>query len=137
MFRYTRYAARWTLGAFALLFLFAAYVQLNDADPLVWTAIYLAAAHVAVFGAADRLPIRLGALATLAPAIGGLVLAWQLATAPSWTPMYPERAETPVGLLETEKGREMFGLFLIAAASSIAWWTSANRGESSPSDETP
>lgn len=127
-------ARRSLLVLFALLFLFAAYVQLNDADPALWVSIYAAAAAISGLAAADRLPASVAALGTAAATLAAVTLAWQLAAASSWQPMHPDRVERPVGLLETEKGREMLGLVLVASACALGWWTSTHTRSSKDRD---
>jgi hypothetical protein len=57
-------------GAMTALFVVSAGLQLNDPDPVGWTAIYLAAAVAAGCGAARRL------WWPFAAAVGAVALAW-------------------------------------------------------------
>jgi hypothetical protein len=102
---------------FALLFALGAAVQYNDPDPLRWMAIYLAAAAVSAMAAIGvprwPLPAAVGAVAliwaaTLAPTVlgqvglGELFSAWDMESA------------------EIERGREMYGLLIIALWMGVA-----------------
>jgi hypothetical protein len=97
-------------GVMAALFFFGAAVQFNDPDPLVWMAIYVAAAIACVLAATRRLrwwfPAIVAAIAfvwaaTFVPTVLPSVRITQLFAA--W-----EMADTRI-----EEGREMYGLLII------------------------
>lgn len=117
------------LGLCVPLFLMAAWVQLNDADPILWGTIYLAAAAICGFAAATDSSTPIAGWFAAACAAWSLVLAWQLATADAWQAMHPEQVDGAVGLLQTEKGREMLGLAIISAATALAAWYPGADGE--------
>jgi hypothetical protein len=87
-------------GFMGLLFLFAAAVQYNDPDPLIWMPIYLLAAT------ASLLPLAGVSIRWLALALVAVCLPWAGALA------FRVIGKQPV--LESEEGREMLGLLLVA-----------------------
>lgn len=103
-------------GVIALLFGYAAFLQLNDPDPLMWVAIWGMAAGICLLAASNH-----EAPPTFTFAVGGSALFWGLYTASlvygdaSLTPMVADQQMTGNLLVETEEGREMGGLFVIAA----------------------
>jgi hypothetical protein len=111
-------------GLFAALFLLGAAVQYNDPDPLRWMAIYLGAAVSCVLAALGRtrwpLPAVVGLIALVWAAVlasdvlgavrpGELVGAWEMKDA------------------RVELGREMYGLFIIAAWMGVIVVTELRR----------
>jgi hypothetical protein len=103
----------------AAMFAFAAWLQLNDPDPVQWVAIYLAAAGLALAGPRHR---RAGAAAALVAAVA---VVWALSLAPdvvgrtSWGKMTEtwkmQREDAP-----TEEAREMGGLAVVVVWMSVA-----------------
>lgn len=122
-------AIRVLFALLALLFSWAALLQLNDPDPFLWVGLYgLAAALCGAAVAAVRLPVWIGsvlAAITLGWAGWEAWIVWGPAEA---TPMFhPESGQpgrsAPDGLMALEEAREMFGLLFIAAAGLLhAWW---------------
>jgi hypothetical protein len=111
-------------AAMAALFFFGAAVQYNDPDPLVWIAIYVAAAMASLLAAMRRLrwwfPAVVGTIAfvwaaTFLPAVLPNVRIAQLFAA--W-----EMADTRV-----EEGREMYGLLIIFAYMAVLAFTHRRR----------
>lgn len=98
----------------ALLFLFSAFLQLNDPDPVLWTAYYVAAAGVCVYAA--RRPRD---YSWLPPAVVGLVgLGWALTIAPHALGRIPLLSMFEAWEMKNavvEENREAIGLFIAAA----------------------
>jgi hypothetical protein len=102
---------RLSFVAMAALFVFAAAVQINDPDPWLWVALYIAAASVslaALWRPSQAVPAMLVAAiailwaATLVPAaartsLPDLFQSWEMMS------------------VEMEEGRELAGLTLVAA----------------------
>jgi hypothetical protein len=84
----------------ALLFLWAASVQLNDPDPLVWIGVYVVAAALSALTPWGRLPWWVSA-AWAAP-VGG------------WSLWLAARVLGQQPLFDSEEGREMMGLAILA-----------------------
>ncbi len=112
--------ALWTL-----LFALSAFVQLNDADPIVWFAIYAAAGLVSAFGAAER--VRWEAAAAIA--LGAI--AWAIVLVATTDDVGPPMAHGPGGVLAHEVVREVLGLGLVAFWMSV---TAVQTRRSQPSD---
>lgn len=123
--------ARGFFGLMALLFAYAAFLQLNDPDPAVWVAIY-GAATLALIPAVLRRPLPRAVPATLAT----VSLAWALWLATivfgdqPVHDMFPDQEKTGWVIVDAEEGREMGGLLIIAAtmAALVAY-----RGPEPPS----
>ncbi|WP_149276374.1 transmembrane 220 family protein [Pareuzebyella sediminis] len=90
---------------FALLFIWAAYLQYNDPDALLWYAIYGVAGLGSILFAVNRLGLFLALILCLAYLIGTVAL-------------WPERFEGfTIGqgdIVNIERGREAFGLLIVA-----------------------
>lgn len=101
---------RWLDGVFAVLFLFAAAVQGNDPDPLVWIAAYLIAAGLSLAACLGRIPVLPNGLAAVCFALWFLSLAATLPGAPAdaFTSFHMRAASH-------EEPREAIGLALCAA----------------------
>jgi hypothetical protein len=111
---------RVALGVFAALFVFAAAVQLNDADPWTWVAAYGVAALICGVAAAGvRVPVGVSVSVALSALAWSGYLAWVVFVAGNAQAMYPEETANP-GLLDLEEAREMFGLLLVAVAAGLA-----------------
>ncbi len=98
-------------AVFALLFVFAAVVQVNDPDPLSWVLIYAAAAWASVLSA-------LGRVTRLLPSgIAAVALLWAATIVPRvvgrvpFGEMFREWEMQNAGV---EESRELYGLILIA-----------------------
>ncbi|WP_224483203.1 transmembrane 220 family protein [Robertkochia aurantiaca] len=90
---------------FALLFIWSAFLQHNDPDPLLWYGIYLLAAVLSILFVFDRLPVWLVFMVVLLFLIAG-VMTW------------PETFEgVTIGqgdIKNIEEGREALGLLFTA-----------------------
>jgi len=105
-----------------LLFVASALLQLNDPDPVVWVAVYAAAAVICA------VELR-GLVRPLYPALLSLTaLAWAATIAPrvlGKVPFGAMFAEFEMRDLGVEESREMYGLVLVAvwmAAVALAAW---------------
>ena len=101
----------WTLAnaTMLLLFLFSAAVQVNDPDPLVWMAIYVAAAVVCALELRRRTP----ASAPLAAALVAILWAGTLHVRARDVPISALFAEWEMRDLRVEEAREMYGLSIV------------------------
>jgi hypothetical protein len=108
-------------GLFLLLFAFSAIVQVNDPDPLLWIAIYAAAAVLCGLEMRQRTPWW------AAPLVGVIALLWAGTIAPRvlgvvpFASMFQEFEMKDAGV---EESREMYGLTIVAvwmlAITSVA-----------------
>lgn len=114
---------RWVDGAFVLLFLFAAAVQWNDPDPLVWMAGYLTAAGLSLASCLGRRPLIPNALAAI------VFGAWFLSLAGT-LPGAPARAFTSFHMREAsdEEPREAVGLAICVLWTATLAIRGARRG---------
>lgn len=118
-------ALRVIFAAMAVLLGWAAGLQLNDADPLLWIALYGGGALLCGLGALGRaLPSWVGG----AFAVGCLGYAAYLAVfvigAGEGRPMFDGTASEEAGLIDLEEGRELFGLLILAACGAGYAWAS-------------
>lgn len=122
--------ARGFFGLMGLLFVYAAVIQLNDPDPILWVGTYGAAALICLFEAAGR-PLPLAVVGTLTAVTAGWAI-W-LATivfgAGEVRQMFPDQEETGYVVVDTEEGREMGGLAIIALTLGGAAVVRGRRGE--------
>lgn len=98
-------------AVFALLFLLAVIVNLNDPDPVAWVLIYGAAAWASFLAALGR-PLR-----ALASAVAAVALLWAATIVPRVVGKVPFRdmfAAWEMQNAGVEESREMYGLLLIA-----------------------
>jgi hypothetical protein len=121
----------WTVANAVMLlaFVFSAIVQFNDPDPLLWAAIYAAAALVCLLELRRRThPVIPATMAVVA-------LAWGATIAPRvvgkvrFSAMFAEFEMANTGI---EESREMYGLVFIAlwmVAVAIAAWRRQSRPE--------
>ena len=94
-----------------LVFVASALLQLNDPDPLAWTAVYAAAAIMCGLELTGRLRAVYPALLALT------ALAWAASIAPRVLGNVPFRdmfAEFEMHDLGIEESREMYGLVIVA-----------------------
>ena len=112
-------------GLFLLMFAFSAIVQINDPDPLLWIAIYVAAVVVCGLEMRQRAPWW------AAPLVGVMALLWASTIAPRvlgvvpFTSMFQEFEMKDFGV---EESREMYGLTIVAVwMLAIAWVGSRRR----------
>ena len=114
----------WTAANAVMLlaFVFSVVVQFNDPDPLLWAAIYAAAAVVCVIELRRRTnPLVPAAIATAA-AIWAATIAPRVLGKVRFSSMFAEFEMANTGI---EESREMYGLLFIALwmiAVAIAAW---------------
>jgi hypothetical protein len=105
-----------------LAFTFSVAVQLNDPDPLLWAAIYAAAALVCAFELQRRVHPVVPAGIAAASAIWAMTIAPRVLGHVPFTAMFAEFEMANAGV---EESREMYGLALIAiwmtAVAMAAW----------------
>lgn len=94
------------------LFLWAAYVQLNDPDAGIWIGIYLVAALGSLFYGLNRLPKAVSLL--LALAFGGLAVAF-------WPDAFEGVTIGGGDIVNIERGRESLGMGITALFFLIYW----------------
>lgn len=122
--------------AFAGLFLFAAVLQYNDPDPLVWIAIYLGACVSCVLAARGHTDWRWGA------ATAAVALAWALTLLPqAWRVAPLEMFQAwEMANESVEVAREMYGLLMVFAVCAVLarhQWSARRAGELAPADPPP
>ena len=91
---------------FALLFFYAAYIQLNDPDPIAWISIYIFAgllSLISLFKAVHRYPII---------AVISVTFIWAMTLFPATVDALGNK-NLPV--VDSEEAREFFGLLIISA----------------------
>jgi hypothetical protein len=96
---------------FLLMFAFSAFVQVNDPDPLLWIAIYVASAVVC------GLELRRRTLWWAPATVGVIALLWAGTIAPRVLGVIPFASmfeEFEMKDVHVEESREMYGLLLIA-----------------------
>lgn len=98
-------------GIMLLLFLFSAAVQVNDPDPLLWMAIYVAAAVVCGLEIRRRSPVWV----PLALALVAVSWAGTLYVRAHDVPIGALFAEWEMRDLRVEEAREMYGLTIVGA----------------------
>jgi len=103
------------------MFLFSAAVQVNDPDPLVWMAIYGAAAVVCGLEIRRRTP----AWAPVAVALVALVWAGSLYYRAQDVPISSLFAEWEMQNVRIEEAREMYGLLIVGTwmivIAAVGW----------------
>jgi hypothetical protein len=104
-------------GLLAILFGYAVAVQYNDPDPLVWMAMYGAAAVVSAVSVRLVLPAWIPALVAAVAAV------WALVLAPSAVRQMPSFLDT-FGTIQmmapgVEETREALGLLIVATWMAI------------------
>lgn len=98
-------------AVFALLFVLAVIVNLNDPDPLAWVLIYAAAAWTSFLAVLGR-PSR-----ALASAVAAVALLWAATIVPrvvGQVPFGDMFAAWEMQNAGVEESREMYGLLLIS-----------------------
>lgn len=110
---------RWVHGLMAAILVLSAGLQLNDPDPVVWVAIYAAAALLAALAATGRRPAWRRPVALV---VAFVALGWALSVAFS-SPRVPPLGEL-VGdwrmyASGVEERRETLGLLWIACWSAL------------------
>lgn len=97
-----------------LVFVLATAVQYNDPDPIRWILIYGLAATACFLSLARRLPHALPAVLGACGILGGFFLALRVVGKQS--------------VANSEEGREMLGLFLVALwMAALLIWTRKQR----------
>ena len=104
----------------ALLFAWAAYVQINDPDSGTWIAVYGAAALGSLLFALGKLPSWLGLIMGIAFLAGAFL---------SWPDTYEgvRFGEREMANLNIELGRESLGLGITALIFFLYSWRSRGR----------
>lgn len=100
-------------GVFALLFLWAAYLQYNDPDTLLWYVIYGLAAMASVLFLLNRLPL-IGAVA--------LTFAYLLGSYVFWPERFEGFAIGGGDIRNIEEARESVGLLINAFVMLFYAW---------------
>ncbi|NOT32876.1 MAG: hypothetical protein HOP12_01765 [Candidatus Eisenbacteria bacterium] len=110
---------RVVMGVLAALFAFAAYLNLNDPDPLQWVSLYLASTIAAGWVAWNppRSPRWLPILVGLAALSWAATLAPQVVGQVSWREMW---ASWEMKNARIEAGREFYGLLIVASTMALA-----------------
>ena len=111
-------------GLFLLMFAFSAVVQVNDHDPLLWIAIYVAAAVVCGLEMQQRTPRWFAAL------VGVIALLWASTIAPRVLGVVPFASmfeEFEMKDLAVEESREMYGLLIVTVWMLAISYASARR----------
>jgi hypothetical protein len=119
----------WTLanGIMLVMFLFSAAVQFNDPDPLIWVAIYTAAALVCGMEIGRRTPVW----APVGVAFIALVWAGSLYYGARDVPISSLFAEWEMRDVRVEEAREMYGLAIVAVwmivIATVRWTRAKTR----------
>jgi len=93
-----------TLGIlFTILFLWSAFLQLNDPDPALWIILYLIAALASLLFALNKLPFLLAAILVLVYFIGAIL---------NWPESFEGITFNDMSHKNIEEGREALGLLL-------------------------
>ncbi len=90
---------------FALLFFYAAYIQLNDPDPLAWISIYVFSgllSLISLFKAVNRYPII---------AVIFITFIWAMTLVPATIDALGNKQ---LSVIDSEEAREFFGLLIIS-----------------------
>jgi hypothetical protein len=122
--------ARVAHAVMAVLAMIAAYLQLNDPDPVRWVALYLGCAAVALCYACGRPAPRLALGMALVAA------AWAAAIVPEligrWGPGQLLQTMVP-NHPEIEYGREFGGLVIVASYCALSYLRGTrHKGEHAP-----
>ena len=91
---------------FALLFIWAAYVQYNDPDALLWYAIYGVAALTSILFALGRLNFITSAVLCVAYLVGTFLI---------WPDKFEGFTIGQGDIVNIERGREACGLLIVSA----------------------
>ncbi len=104
-------------GLMFILFVWAAVVQYNDPDPVLWMAIYGAAALCCALYVAGRLPMRLAAALSGLYVLGAVYLMLRVLGPGSF---FDDTGREMMGLME--ESREMLGLWIMAVWTGFLAW---------------
>lgn len=104
---------------FLLMFLMSVAVQYNDPDPLLWMAIYGAAAVACALSLARRLPRWLPIVIALVAILWSLRIAPRVLGTVPFLDMFAAWEMKDTGI---EESREMYGLLLIATWMLVLAW---------------
>ena len=120
--------SRFAAALFSALFAWAAWLQLNDPDPILWCATYLIAALFAAAAAAGRpLPAAASAAFALVTAAWAFWLATIVFGDGETQRMFPGEKGTGLAFVDSEEGREMGGLAIVAVAMTAVSWFARRR----------
>jgi hypothetical protein len=115
MAEWMKWAIRGFFGFMGVLFVYATVVQYNDPDPVLWMATYGVAAACCLFEAAGRpLPTPLIGTMTAVTAAWSIGLATIVFGGGEVRQMFPDEEKTGMVIVDTEEGREMGGLAIVA-----------------------
>ena|SRR5690554_5548832 len=112
-------------GIWCLLFVFSAFVQLNDVDALVWVTIYLIAAVLSAMAAMRRYPLVPLAIGAVLSLLG--VLYYFPPSVGDWISQEWQQKDLTMKTMAMEEARESFGLMLVFIVLSIALYTGWKR----------
>jgi hypothetical protein len=98
-------------GVMLVALTFSVIVQLNDPDPLVWVAIYGAAALVCAFEIARRARWWFAALVGTVALVWAATIASRVIGTVPFAAMFEEFEMKNIGV---EESREMYGLLIVA-----------------------
>ncbi|MET2983941.1 transmembrane 220 family protein [Aureibaculum conchae] len=86
---------------FTILFLWSAYLQLNDPDPILWVVIYLVAALISSLFAFNKLSFLLASILVVCSVIGAIL---------NWPESFEGITFNDMSHKNIEEGREALGL---------------------------
>mgnify|MGYP000335801909 CR=1 FL=1 len=102
---------------FAVFFGWAASLQFNDPDPVLWVTLYAVAAALAAASAFWQLPHRLWGFVVV------VCLLWGVSLVPGILVDAMARGR----LIGTEEERELGGLVFVGGFAASWWWVSRRR----------
>lgn len=105
---------------FAVLFAWAAVLQWNDPDPLVWAAVYGAGAVASALGAAGRLAWPFAATVSAIALVWAGVLATRTVGVVDFARLFDSFEMK--GDLRIEEAREMVGLLIVGGWNAVLAW---------------
>ncbi|MDY7395797.1 transmembrane 220 family protein [Aureibaculum sp. 2210JD6-5] len=95
---------------FTILFLWSAYLQLNDPDPLLWIVVYLIAALASLLFALSKLNFLLASILALTYFIGAIL---------NWPESFEGITFNDMSHKNIEEGREALGLLFCGLIFTI------------------
>lgn len=105
-------------GIWCLLFVFSAYLQLNDPDPVAWVTIYLVAAIFSAMAAMRIYPMIPLAVAAVLSLVG--VIYYFPPSVSEWVAQEWAQQDLTMKTMEMEEARESFGFLLILIVLTLA-----------------
>ena len=111
---------RTLLFGLGFLSAWAGYLQLNDADALIWVVVYgITAAIVFIEAFGYQVRATISTTVSIGYLLGAAYLAWLIFILGDTRPMFEDAQETGT-LLATEEGRELIGLLFNVLAIRIS-----------------